>query len=621
MNASMTTEWDFKMHDYVSGSLKKLQGFIGGTEDKLNSLDKSFKNSADAGARVGRDFTKTFSQLENQLHRLERGAKNSDNIRHMDKYRQMIAKTKDEMEKLNAAMNPKAAFFSKAGLMSAASEVPMLNSAVMMATNPYVLAGTAVLAVGAGLKMAGDNAMFYDTGMAKINATAQLTDTELSKLKETLLTMGGDSGGNFERVPESFEKILSITGSVDMSLDVLQSSIKGAKAGFADLDIVADSMARTMSALGDKSPAAQELLDTFMMAKNVGAGEFKDFAQYMPSLIAGAGAVGYMHKDAVALYGTLTKTFDPASAAMYAQNVLTAFKRVDIIDALKQGDKSKGIAGIDLFDGNGMRRGLKDVLMDMAKLQETMSAEEWTRYLDKVGLKDAQASTGIAALTGNVKNLITVFDGLGKSIGEADRQMDATNSSMRTWDKLADKVKEKSVFWGDMWNGAKDAMAGAALWVLDLDKHIESLMGRIPDFYAMLFKDKPLERSLADRTKDLGLDTKKNPILQLDKNGNMPVQVIAPIDFSGKGKETAATKALNNVNSGKSAGDTSTTTLADKTLSTTATGGGGARSIVMHLEVNNTFSDDNGVNVEKIKKIITDIIVDSARDAMVVVGT
>lgn len=109
---------------------------------------------------------------------------------------------------------------TESAFKGAANEIPGMSRGLDMLSNPMMLAGAGIAAVGAGLYKAGNLALDFETGMAKINATAQLGAGDLGKLQDRLQDIGSNSGGNFEQIPQAYEKILSQTGNVNLSLNI-----------------------------------------------------------------------------------------------------------------------------------------------------------------------------------------------------------------------------------------------------------------------------------------------------------------------------------------------------------------------------------------------------------------
>jgi TP901 family phage tail tape measure protein len=324
-------------------------------------------------------------------------------------------------------------------LAGAANEIPAVSRGVDMLNNSSVLLGASIMAVGAGLYKATSLAYDYDLGMAKINATAQLGDESLGRLKDRLKDIGSHSGGNFEKVPEAYEKILSQTGKVNLSLDILETSVKGAKAGFTDIDVVAGALAQTLSVVGEHNTTAQEVMDTLLMAKGVGAGEFKDFAQYMPQLIASGANMNIAFKDTAGLFSYMTaKGQSAADSAMLMQNAFTALQKNDVMKGLKS-------KGVDLFDAKGMRRNIKDVFLDISDKMKGLSDKQKSAFFIDIGLNDAQAKNAFSVLTSDGEKFKSIMDSVNNALGETDRQLNSTANSARTWGDTWDEIKN----WGE----------------------------------------------------------------------------------------------------------------------------------------------------------------------------
>jgi TP901 family phage tail tape measure protein len=276
---------------------------------------------------------------------------------------------------------------------------------------------------GLAIKMASD----WQQGMAKINTTAQLSAKELKKLGDEIYSIGIASGtSDMNLLPEAFEKIISQTGDAALSMEIFKSSLDGAKAGFTDISIVSGALAQSLSAIGAGGASANEILDTLFAAKRVGAGEFKDFANYIPQLIASGKALGINYKEVSGAFAYMTgKGNDAASSAMLLQNAFSALGKVDIQRGLKD-------AGVQVFDVSGKIRGLKDIMGDLGEVMKAMNDEQKTAFLDKIELKDMQAKQAFMVLSSEVTKLGVAMDATANASGEvADALKFAENPSQK----------------------------------------------------------------------------------------------------------------------------------------------------------------------------------------------
>lgn len=636
--SDQSTNWYLKLMDLVSNPLKKIMDAAGGAQKKINELNNSTKKITDSQNAMGRDLKRNLGQLNTLLDGLRDRQARSFNTKHIEAYNRMIQKTESEIKKIHASTNLQGASTSmfaqlKGDLSGLVNQLPGLQNGLSLLKNPLALVATAILSIGTA---SGNLALNFENGMAKVNATAQLGAKQLSVLDDRLTEIGADSGGNFERIPDTYERILSITGKVNQSLDLTELAVKGAKAGFTDLDVVGNALARTMNVIEDKTLSAASVLDMLMMAKNVGAGDFKDFAQYLPGLIASAQPAGYGAKDTVGLFSTLSKSFEGSQAATYTENLFTAFKKTDIIYGLEK-------AGVKVFK-NGFRRPIGDVLMDLAELKSKLNPEQFTNFMDAIKLKDAQAATAIGAIVGNVDALKTVVDGLNNSLGETDRQLSATASTGRTWKEVGDLWKSIGKGIGDyllpplellgnalisIGRGFKELFGGTifqkSTWRNESDDAIKQAarqknaskiaLARTQEHFKLAPGQNPDFRDAAQLAFFNSI-YKQNAAFSSDKN-----KIVSDKQES---KGTAKGKALFNANAGIS--------MANDAMAENKTGGTGSSSsgsastgnkapnaITMNLTVNNHFKTNKDDDVA-IKRKITDLIVDSARDAAVTIG-
>ncbi|WP_317899422.1 phage tail tape measure protein [Aurantibacillus circumpalustris] len=322
------------------------------------------------------------------------------------------------------------------------SEIPQAGRAMDLLGSRWALAGAGAFAAGALMYKSADLALDYETAMAKVNATAQLTPTALAALKSELVGIGEDSAGNFMRIPDAFEKINSQVNNVTKSLDILKIANKGAKAGFVDIDLAAGALAQTLSIVGERD-TAEGIMDTLLKAKAVGAGEFEDFARYLPQLIASGDNLNIGHKDVAGLFSYMTaKGQSSSDSAMLLQNAFTAMGKSEI-----QGGFAK--QGIHLFDKEGNVRDLGIFFKELQGKLGKFNAESKSNWLEAVGLKDAQAKNAFSVLAGDADKLLSVMDQVRASTGELNKQLDVTESKSRSWAEIGDKMKSWMLDIGD----------------------------------------------------------------------------------------------------------------------------------------------------------------------------
>ena len=274
-------------------------------------------------------------------------------------------------------------------------------------TNPIVAATAALYASG---KMA----MSFDEAMAKVNTTAQLTPDKLKSLKNELIGMGTKAGADLSKIPEAYEKILSQTNDVALSTDIMKASLQGAKAGFTDQSIVAGALAQTLSLIGKENTNAQEVLDTMFAAKRVGAGEFKDFATYIPGLIASGSALGVGFKETAGLFAFMTAKGQSAErSAMLMENAFTALGKSEITKGLEK-------SGVKVFNADGSMQQMDVIFGQLQKKLAAFGKNDKAKsgFLESIGLRDQQAKQAFMILSSDGTKLKEVLHDVSNAQGE-----------------------------------------------------------------------------------------------------------------------------------------------------------------------------------------------------------
>jgi len=299
--------------------------------------------------------------------------------------------------------------------------------------------GFGVAAVGSMIAapfiLASKGAMAFEEGMAKINTTAQLGQKELSGLRNELLSIGSSGTSDIMKIPDAYEKIISQTNDVKLSLDILKTANKGAMAGFTDVDVVAGALAQTLSIVGKQNTNAAEVMDTLFAAKRVGAGEFKDFANYLPQLIAAGSNLGYTFKETAGIFAYFTsKGQDAAASTMLMQNAFSALQKVDIQKGLKD-------VGVNIFDESGKMRDIVSIFTDLNSVMSKLSQEKRTDLLDKVGLRDVQARNAFAILSSDIGKLQESMSATNNPAGELNNALSNSLNNTQKFQIAMNKLK------------------------------------------------------------------------------------------------------------------------------------------------------------------------------------
>lgn len=347
----------------------------------------------------------------------------------------------------NKLASPKFAQFSK----DFSNEIPIMSRGMQLMGSGGMLLGAGVTAVGAALYKSAEIALDYEKGMAKINTTSQLTSPALEKLKFSLIEIGEHSGGNFSRIPDAFEKINSQINNTNKSMEILKVANKGAQAGFVDIDLAAGALAQTMSIVGSNAKA-EHIMDVLLKAKAVGAGEFKDFANYLPMLTAAASNLNIGFEQVAGTFAYMTgKGQSAADSAMLMQNMFTAFGKTDIQKGLSN-------AGIKIFNPNGELKAMDVVFGELSNKIGNMSSESKSAFFDAIGLHDAQAKSAFGVMLKDATKFKDVLKEINNSFGETDKQFALAASRSRAWGDLGDQLKSWGLAIGDFILPALDGL-------------------------------------------------------------------------------------------------------------------------------------------------------------------
>ena len=512
-----TIEYIFSLRDQVSAKL----GTITATSDKTEAALLGVQEKVRTVDAVCRDTGKTIGTLKMRIDALqaEREWIPADNLPAIKEYNREINRLTDELERLETAAG--GGKFKK-WASEAFDAIPGAN----LLKNPLV---TGVTAIGA----AGVSGMNFDEAMAQVNITAQLDEAGLDNLKKRLKQIAADNKTDIQVVPVGFEQINSQVNDVDLSLQILDAALKGSKAGFTDLDTVSAALAQTLSIVGKENTTAAEVLDTFFAAKRVGAGEFADFARYMPNLIAGADSLGIAYKEVAGTFAYMTGKGQSAErAATLMENAFSVLGRVDVRNKLSE-------AGVDVFDDTGKIRSIVDIFSDLEKVLGSLSDEGKSSMLEQFGLVDKEAKSAFAVLTSDIGKLEESMHDVVSATGETDTALAFSRNSMQQATEVWNQFKNIGTEVGELMLPVISAGLTVCSAVLSgVSAVLDVVVGFFSGWFTLLQEGNPIVVGL---TTTLGLLT---AAVALNYAWTQRAVVLAGIKKLADIAQTAATSGL-----------------------------------------------------------------------------
>lgn len=464
-------EYIFSLRDQISARLAGITATSEKTRSALSGVQEKVRSAED----VFRDTGKTIGSLKARIDALQAEKEwiPADNLPAIKEYNREISRLTNELNELEAAAG--GGKFKKW-----ASEAFDAIPGASLLKNPLVTGMTAVT-------LAGSAGMTFDENMAKVNITAQMDEAGLDDLKKRLKQIAADNKTDIQVVPVGFEAINSQVNDVELSLSILDAALKGSKAGFTDLDTVSAALAQTLSIVGKENTTAQEVLDTFFAAKRVGAGEFADFARYMPNLIAGADNLGIAYKEVAGTFAYMTGKGQSAErAATLMENAFSVLGRVDV-------RKKLSTAGVDVFDDTGKIRSIVDIFTDLQNVLGSLNDEQKSSLLEQFGLVDKEAKSAFSVLMSDTEKLRESMHDVANSTGETTAALGYSRNAMQQATEVWNQFKNIGLQVGEIMLPVISAGLVVASGVLDgVSVVMDAVIGFFSGWYSLLQQGNPV---------------------------------------------------------------------------------------------------------------------------------
>ena len=424
----------------LQNALKGVNGQIKNTQSALKDVEKLLKldpTNTTLLAQKQKLLTQAIGETKEKLATLKMAAEQANeqlqkgeiSQEQYDALQREIAETEAELKKLESQASKTNQTLTKIGEVG--SKVESFGNGVTNVGKKVSVASAAVTAMGgAAVKTAAD----FESSMSQVQATMGITKDSMSTLdgqsvntmdalSDLAKEMGSKTAFSASECAEALNYLALAGYDTQEMADTLPTVLNLAAAGGLDLASASDMVTDAMSALGMETKDANKMVD--QMAKT--ASSTNTSVGQLGEGILTIGATAKTVKGGTAELNTAlgilaNNGIKGAEGGTHLRNVILSLqnptdKAAQQMDAL----------GVSVFDSQGNMRSLNDILGDLNKSMDGMTAEEKANIVSKIFNKtDLSSVNALLANTGDTwTDLQTAIENSGGAAQQmADTQLD-----------------------------------------------------------------------------------------------------------------------------------------------------------------------------------------------------
>jgi TP901 family phage tail tape measure protein len=281
--------------------------------------------------------------------------------------------------------------------------------------------------------------MDFDRAMTESLAIMNHVQPQMRKqMEETAFAVASTTKFSAEKAAEAYYDLASAGLSAEDAMGSLQTVAQFAQAGVMDLSVAGDYLAGAVTAVGDKAlgttgkiEGMARMADILTAANNSALGTVEDFAKAISTRAGGA----------INQYGLSVEQGVSALMAFASQNIKGQRAGEQMYIALRDLQKASQKNaetwkqhGIEVYTASGQLRSMGDIINQIAKYTEGMSAQQKFAAISLLGFQD-KSRGAIQAILG-MGNEMQRFEGILKESGGtakrvADEQMGAFSNQVK----------------------------------------------------------------------------------------------------------------------------------------------------------------------------------------------
>lgn len=421
-------------------ALKGVNGQIKNTQSALKDVEKLLKldpTNTTLLAQKQKLLTQAIGETKEKLATLKTAAEQANeqlqkgeiSQEQYDALQREIAETEAELKRLESQASKTNQTLTKIGEVG--SKVESFGNGVTNVGKKVSVASAAVTAMGgAAVKTAAD----FESSMSQVQATMGITKDSMSKvngqsvntmdtLSDLAKTMGAKTAYSASECAEALNYLALAGYDTQEMCDTLPTVLNLAAAGNIDLASASDMVTDAMSALGMETSDANKMVD--QMAKT--ASSTNTSVGQLGEGILTIGATAKSVKGGTAELNTAlgilaNNGIKGAEGGTHLRNVILSLQ-----NPTDKAAAQMEALGVSVFDSQGNMRSLNDILGDLNKSMDGMTAEEKANIISKIFNKtDLSSVNALLANTGDTwDELQTSIENSGGAAQQmADTQLD-----------------------------------------------------------------------------------------------------------------------------------------------------------------------------------------------------
>lgn len=280
-----------------------------------------------------------------------------------------------------------------------------------------------------------------DAQIRMAGAVAGATSDEFNALKQATIDLGSNSTKSMGEIAESFTELAASGFEVNDAIAAMPGIIKASEASGESLALAAENVAAALNIWSLEANEAGNVADIMTMAANVSAAGIVDLGQALKYAGAPAAALGIDLAELSSAIGAIVDSgIDGSSAGTSLRAALLALNN----PAKAQEKIMKGL-GFSIRDASGEAKSLVDIVADMTKATEHMTAADRLATVGK--LVGTEAASGFLALMSRgPEELQAMTDALRDSTGIAEETANQINKGLGALFKSIGSKKEALMF-------------------------------------------------------------------------------------------------------------------------------------------------------------------------------